>query len=138
MYMYMLLTYYTMSYILYSHTYTYHLCMYSVHTHTHTHQVLSSSVANALAYFGDTTTKETEIFIRNFNRLFDCLNVRSLSEWYEKRNPDLKPYKSPDDPRLKVRPYYNYHGDYKIGMPRHYCNTYTLFTWKCSGWRRSF
>ena len=86
--------------------------MYSVHTHTHTHthQVLSSSVANALAYFGDTTTKETEIFIRNFNRLFDCLNVRSLSEWYEKRNPDLKPYKSPDDPRLKVRPYYNYHG----------------------------
>ena len=104
------------------------------HTHTYTHQVLSSSVANALAYFGD-TTKETEIFIRNFNRLFDCLNVRSLSEWYEKRNPDLKPYKSPDDPRLKVRPYYNYHGDYKIGMPRHYCNTCTLFPWKCSGWR---
>ena len=65
------------------------------------HQVLSTSVANALAYFGEAETKETEYFIRQFDRLFDCLNVRSLTEWYEKK-PDLKPYTTPDDSRLQV------------------------------------
>ena len=43
--------------------------------------VLSKSVADAFAYFGDVSTTETEKFVRNFDRLFDCLNVRSLSEW---------------------------------------------------------
>ena len=56
-----------------------------------------------MAYFGDPTTKETEFLIRQFDRLFDCLNVRSLSEWANKRKPDLKPYTSPDDRRLLVR-----------------------------------
>ena len=65
-------------------------------------QVLSKSVADALAYFGDPATKETEHFIRQFDRLFDCLNVRSLSEWSHKNKPDLKPYTSPDDSRLEV------------------------------------
>ncbi len=40
-----------------------------------------------------------------FKKIFDCLNVRSKSEWIGKRNPNLKPYTSPADERLKV---YNY------------------------------
>ena len=59
-------------------------------------------MADALAYFGDTSTSETETFIRNFDRWFDCMNVRSLSEAKAKRKPDLEPNTSPDDSRLKV------------------------------------
>lgn len=66
-------------------------------------QVLSKSVADAFAYFGDDATTETETFVRNFDRFFDCLNVRSISEWKTKRKEDLKPYKTADDSRLKVR-----------------------------------
>ena len=55
-----------------------------------------------MAYFGDPDTAETEIFIRTFDRFFDCLNVRSASEWTQKKKPDLKPYTSSDDERLKV------------------------------------
>lgn len=59
-------------------------------------------MADALGYFGDPATKETEYFVRQFDRLFDCLNVRSLSEWAHKKKPDLKPYTSPEDSRLEV------------------------------------
>ena len=65
-------------------------------------QVLSKSVCDAFSYFGDPTTKETEKFILMMDRFFDCLNVRSLNQWREKRKPDLKPYTSVNDPRLKV------------------------------------
>lgn len=68
----------------------------------HSIQVLSKSVADGLAYFGVDDTTETEVFVRNFDRFFDCLNVRSLSEWSTKRKDDLKPYTSPEDSRLKV------------------------------------
>ncbi|XP_077866435.1 uncharacterized protein LOC144354656 [Saccoglossus kowalevskii] len=40
-------------------------------------------------------------FIRNVDKFFDCLNVRSFTEAVKKRKPNLKPYSSPDDPRLK-------------------------------------
>ena len=60
-------------------------------------------MADAFAYFGDDLTTETEVFVCNFDRFFDCLNVRSLSEWRTKRKEDLKPYTSPDDNRLKVQ-----------------------------------
>ena len=59
-------------------------------------QVLSKSVADV---FGEDVTSETEVFAQNFDRLFDCLNVRSLTKWGAKRKPDLKPYNSPDDSR---------------------------------------
>lgn len=59
-------------------------------------------MADALAHFRDPATTETETFVRNFDRLFDCLNGRSLSEWRTKNKPDLKPYTSVDDDRLKV------------------------------------
>lgn len=65
-------------------------------------QILSKSVSDAFKYFGDTTTMETEKFTLTFDRFFDCLNVRCLSEWKVKRKPDLKPYTSVDDPRLEV------------------------------------
>ena len=46
-------------------------------------QVLSKSVADALDYFGDPPTEETKKLIRYFDKLFDCLNVRSLSDKLE-------------------------------------------------------
>lgn len=55
-----------------------------------------------MAYFGDPEKVETEHFIRQFDRFFDCLNGQSLSEWAEKRKPELKPYTSPNDERLQV------------------------------------
>ena len=69
-------------------------------------QVLSKSVADTLRFFGDDATSETEVFAWNFDRFFDCLTVRSLTAWRAKRKPDLKPYNSPDDSRLKVFNYY--------------------------------
>ena len=65
-------------------------------------QVLSSSVANALSYFGDPDTSETELFVRNFDRFFDCLNVRSTKESILKRKPVLRPYRDPCDSRFTV------------------------------------
>ena len=62
-------------------------------------QVLSKSVACALAYFEDPVTRETEKFVLMFDRFFDCLNVRSLSK---QQKPDLLPYTSPHDKRLEV------------------------------------
>lgn len=64
-------------------------------------QVLSKSVADAFQYYGNLETAETERFIRLVDRFFDCLNVRSVSEWVTKLKPDRKPYYSPDDKRIK-------------------------------------
>ena len=52
--------------------------------------MLSKSVADALAYFEDPTTEETETFIRYFDRFFDSMNVHSFSEWKTSRKPDRK------------------------------------------------
>ena len=97
--------------------------MYTTHTHT---QVLSKSVADAFAYFGDPSTSETETFVRHFDRLFDCLNVRSLSEWKTKAKPDRKPYTRPDDSRLEVTNSCNYQ------------SVTLLIVALCSGWRMAF
>ena len=42
-------------------------------------------------------TSETEIFIRNIDKFFDCLNVRSLDEGTKKRKPNLQPFKKSDE-----------------------------------------
>ena len=65
-------------------------------------QVLSSSVASALNYYGEDETMETQTFVRNFDRFFDCMNVRSTSESFLKLKPDLQPYRDPGDSRLTV------------------------------------
>lgn len=64
--------------------------------------MLSESVANAFKYYAQPDTKETERFVRLFDKLFDCLNVRSVNEAITKKKPNLKPYKSATDERLKV------------------------------------
>ena len=56
-----------------------------------TFQVLSTSVANALGYYALEETVETEIFVRFFDKFFDCLNVRCLSASVRRRKPDLRP-----------------------------------------------
>ncbi|CAG2199465.1 THAP9 [Mytilus edulis] len=63
-------------------------------------QILSGSVANALEHLYDDSVSETVLFIRNFNKFFDCLNVRNLFEGRNKRNPNLEPFTGGDDPRL--------------------------------------
>ena len=45
------------------------LSLSHIHTHTLT-QVLSKSVADALAYFGDPETEQTEKFLRLFDKFF--------------------------------------------------------------------
>ena len=59
-------------------------------------------MANAMEYMGDSDTKETIRFVRIFDRFFDMLNARSLEECEFKRKPDLAPYRSSEDTRLKV------------------------------------
>ena len=63
---------------------------------------MSESVANALAFYGDPNTRETERFVRQFDKFFDCLNVRNLEEHRKRRKPNLKPYTDPEDERLTV------------------------------------
>lgn len=53
-------------------------------------------------HFGDPKTDETKKFVCYFNKLFNCLDIRSLSEWKTSLMPDRKPYTSPNDSRLEV------------------------------------
>ena len=64
--------------------------------------MLSESVANGLSYYGQSSTTETEKFVRIFDKFFDCVNVRAIGEVATKRKPNQEVYKSPDDIRLKV------------------------------------
>ena len=63
-------------------------------------------MADAMAYYHalrmDSDTTETEKFVRTFDRFFDMLNTRCLEEGVQKIKPDLHPYRSSDDTRLKV------------------------------------
>ena len=59
-------------------------------------------MANALDYFNDPETKETEILLRHIDRFFYCLNVRSMAEAGQKRKDYLKPYTSLDEERLST------------------------------------
>ena len=65
-------------------------------------KVLSKSVADALKFDGKPGTEETECFVRTFDKFFDVFNVRSLNEYIFKRKPNLCPYTSANDKRLKV------------------------------------
>lgn len=44
---------------------------------------------------------ETKVFVQNFNKFFDLMNVRSLKECDYDRKPDVRPYNSSSDDRLK-------------------------------------
>lgn len=65
-------------------------------------QVLSSTVGDALLHYKEEDTTETARFVKIFDRFFDMLNTRSLKEHIFQRKPDLSPYHTPDDVRLKV------------------------------------
>ena len=65
-------------------------------------QVLSESVANALFFYGDPATKETERFVRNMDKFLDCLNVRFRDEFHRRKKNNLAPYTQESDERLKV------------------------------------
>ena len=64
--------------------------------------MLSDSIAKALELYGGEEAKETAHFAMMFNRLFDCLNVKTLSAGKLKRNPFKQPYRCGKDFRLKV------------------------------------
>ena len=64
--------------------------------------MLSKSVADAFAYYGESDTRETQKFVRTFDRFFDMLNTRSLEEGIYKIKPDLLAYKTFDDPRFTI------------------------------------
>ncbi|KAH3859782.1 hypothetical protein DPMN_102605 [Dreissena polymorpha] len=64
-------------------------------------QVLSSSVANAMQDLCGPETEETVLFLKTFDKFFDCLNVRSVWEGRNSRNPNMNPYRDRDDPRLE-------------------------------------
>ena len=65
-------------------------------------QVLSDTIAKALAFVGDPKTTR---FVKNFDTFFDCLNVRHPSEHIQRLKPNLKPYSSADDERFNVCSY---------------------------------
>lgn len=59
-------------------------------------------MADALDAFYNETVKGTVRFVQMFDMFFDCLNTRSLAEPTRRRKPDVAPYRSVNDPRLKV------------------------------------
>ena len=59
-----------------------------MHAHTCISQVLSKSVTDVLSLAGDSPLCETECFVRNFDKVFDCMNVHSLNEAQYKRKLD--------------------------------------------------
>ena len=55
---------------------------------------------NSMVMHADTT--ETENFVRIFDKFFYCLNGRNMQEHFKRRKPNLRPYYSSEDDRLKV------------------------------------
>ena len=66
--------------------------------------MLSTTVAEAFAYENSPHTKETERFVRIFDKFFDLMNTRNTKEFVLKRKPNLAPYiNNPEtEERLKV------------------------------------
>lgn len=73
--------------------------------------MLSSSVANSFKTLRElklttTDTTETERLCRMFDKFFDIFNTRSVDEAQRKLKPNLSPFYSREDPRLKVHMYF--------------------------------
>ena len=51
---------------------------------------------------------ETQRFVRMFDKFFDCLNTRHPDAGVHALKPDLSPYRTPLDSRLKVYIIINY------------------------------
>ena len=64
-------------------------------------QVLSNTVAQALQrHYSSGEAQETSKLCQMVNDFFDCMNVRSTTEYQKKRNALLAPYRSTDDERF--------------------------------------
>lgn len=63
-------------------------------------QILSNTVSGALEMLYGSDVSETVNLLSKMDKFFDCLNVRSLCEGKMKRNSNLNPYTSVNDPRL--------------------------------------
>ena len=63
---------------------------------------MSSSVAKALKLTGGDEAVETANFIKLVDKLFDCLNVSSLSKGRHQRKAFAQPYSKLDDFRINV------------------------------------
>ena len=72
-------------------------------------KVFSETIANALEYYGNSASSETQKFVHLMDKFFDCLNVRNLTEYIKKRKPNLEPYTDASDPRFKVSFHYCFH-----------------------------
>lgn len=59
-------------------------------------------MAEAIALENDDNLRETERFVRLFNKFFDIMNIRCITEYVRTRNPDKKPFYDENDDRLKV------------------------------------
>lgn len=57
---------------------------------------------NKHTFYEIPSSLETIHFIRMIDRAFDSLNGHNLTECRLKRKPNLRPYRSPDDPQLQV------------------------------------
>lgn len=76
-----------------------HLTSYSVMRVNLAAQVLSASVAAVLKEFGPPEAVATAKLCKMMDAFFDCLNVRSTTEYQKKRKPFLAPYRSDNDER---------------------------------------
>ena len=56
-------------------------------------------MAAVLKEFGPPEAAETAKLCEMMDAFFDCLNVRSTTEYQKKRKPFLAPYRSDDDER---------------------------------------
>ena len=63
---------------------------------------MNETVSKALKVTGGVEAAATAKFIEMVDKLFDCLNVSSLSKGKLKRKPFLQPYRNSNDFRLKV------------------------------------
>ena len=63
---------------------------------------MSETVAKALRLTGGEEAKETANFIEMVDKLFDCMNVSSLSRGKLQRKPFVQPYRNSNDFRLAV------------------------------------
>ena len=67
-------------------------------------------MAEAFAYEKKPYTKETERFVRTFDKFFDLMNVRSLKEGIHKRKPNLCPYRNDSQSRDRLQASITYLG----------------------------
>ena len=65
-------------------------------------KVMSETVSKALRLTGGDEATETVLFIKMVDKMFDCLNVSSISKGKLKRKPFVLPYHSPSEFGLKV------------------------------------